>query len=190
MMKKDDFSGNDNASIEKYLESSNFSLKVIKKNHILQMSGIIANKAYYVKSGLLRSYAIDDNGKVHIYTFAPEGWMISDIESHVMSVPSELFIDALEDSEIYEFNQLPIEIQRVSASETTEVIKKLFRRIAILQKRVLMLMSTSAKQRYEHFVETYPQLINRVPQKMIASYLGITPEALSNIRSKMRKQKN
>jgi len=58
-----------------------------------------------------------------------------------------------------------------------------------LQRRVLLLMSASAMQRYAHFIETYPQLTNRVSLKMIASYLGITPEALSNIRSKMRKQK-
>lgn len=186
-MKKNKDSANNIDSIEQYFESKKSTLKEIKKNHILQMPGTVANKAYFVKSGLLRSYAIDDNGKAHIYMFAPEGWMISDIESHVMSVPSELFIDALEDSEIYEITQLPIEIQKVNASENME---RLFRRIAVLQRRVLLLMSASAKQRYQHFIETYPQLTNRVPLKMIASYLGITPEALSNIRNKMRKRKN
>lgn len=173
-------------SIEQYFKANNSPLKSIKKNQILQMPGAVSSKAFYVKKGLLRSYTIDDNGKVHIYMFAPEGWMISDIESHVMSVPSELFIDALEDSEIYEITQLPIEIQQANTSDNVE---RLFRRIAVLQRRVLMLMSASAKQRYEHFIETYPQLTNRVPLKMVASYLGITPEALSNIRSKMRKQK-
>ncbi len=189
-MKEIDNSADNNFSIKQYFESNESTLKEIKKNHILQMPGVVASKAYYVKNGLLRSYAIDDNAKVHIYMFAPEGWVISDTESHVLSVPSELFIDALEDSEIYEINQLPIEIQRVNGSENLELIQKLFRRIAVLQRRVLLLMSASAKQRYEHFIETYPQLTNRVPLKMIASYLGITPEALSNIRSKMRKPKN
>ena len=188
-MKKKKDSENNNPPIEKYFENNKSTLKEIKKNHILQMPGALTNKAYYVKSGLLRSYTIDDNGKVHIYMFAPEGWMISDMESHVMSVPSEFFIDALEDSTIYEINQIPIEIQKVKASEDMDAIDKLFKRVAVLQRRVMMLMSSSAKQRYKHFIETYPQLINRVPLKMIASYLGITPEALSNIRSKMRKQK-
>jgi len=168
MMKKKEHSENNGSPIEQYFESNNVSTKEVKKNQILQMPGTIASKAYYVKSGLLRSYSIDDNGKVHIFMFAPEGWMVSDIESHIMSVPSELFIDAMEDSEIYEVNQVPIEIQKVNNSENTAM---LFRRIAVLQKRVLLLMSASAKQRYQHFIETYPQLTNRVS------------------RSKMRKQK-
>jgi len=175
--------------IEQYFENNKSSPKSIKKNHILQVPGTVASKAYFVKSGLLRSYAIDDNGKAHIFLFAPEGWMISDMESHTMSVPSQLFIDALEDSEVYELNQLPNQIDQVNASDFSDVTNKLLRRIAVLQRRVLLLMSASAKQRYEHFIDTYPQLINRVPLKLIASYLGITPEALSNIRSKMRKQK-
>ena len=67
-------------------------------------------------------------------------------------------------------------------------IKRLFKRIAVLQKRVVLFMSATAKQRYEHFLETYPQLVNRVSLKMISSYLGITPEALSNIRRKIHNQ--
>jgi len=188
-MKKNETTGNNDSPIEQYFESNDSSLKQIKKNHILQMPGTNASKAYYVKSGLLRSYAIDDNGKVHIFMFAPEGWVISDIESHEMSMPSELFIDVLEDSEVIEIDRESIEIQRVRTSENIKVTKKLFRRIAVLQRRVLLLMSATAKQRYEHFIDTYPQLTNRVSLKMIASYLGITPEALSNIRSKMRTPK-
>jgi len=184
MMNDKNTSKDDSLSIEKYLESTGASIKTIKKNHILQRPGSIANRAFYVKSGLLRSYTIDDNGKIHVYMFAPEGWLISDVESHMMSVPSELFIDAMEDSQIYEINQVSAKLLEVDSFENTS---RLFRRIAVLQRRVLLLMSASAKKRYEHFIETYPQLTNRVPLKMIASYLGITPEALSNIRSKMRK---
>lgn len=176
------------SGLERYLNESNFSAKPYKKNHILQMPGSTKSKAYLVKEGLLRSYTIDDNGKVHIFMFAPEGWIISDMESLAMSQPSELFIDTLEDSIVIEINQAPIEILKVNAKEHKEMFAKLFRRIGILQRRVLLLMSASAKQRYEHFIETYPQLSNRVPLKMIASYLGITPEALSNIRSKMRRE--
>lgn len=68
-------------------------------------------------------------------------------------------------------------------------VKPLLKRIAVLQKRVIMLMSSAAVKRYEHFIETYPDIIQRVPQKMIASYLGITPEALSRVRNELSKGK-
>ena len=173
---------------EAYFEEQKIEPSLVKKNHILQSPGGVATKAYYVKKGLLRSYWIDDNGKIHIFMFAPEGWLISDIESHTLSIPTSLFIDAVEDSEIIEVNQISVDTFSSNNRTNTEIIQKLFRRIAVLQKRVMLLMSASAKKRYEHFLNTYPQLANRVSLKMIASYLGITPEALSNIRSKMRNQ--
>lgn len=176
--------------LEEFFKNQKITPKKIKKNTILQMQGSIATKSFYVKSGLLRSYTIDDNGKVHIFMFAPEGWMISDIESRSMSVPTELFIDALEDSEIIEINQAAEYVRKLINTGDVKIVEKLFRRIAVLQRRVLLLMSATAKERYQHFLDTYPQLVNRVPLKMIASYLGITPEALSNIRSRMKKQEN
>jgi CRP-like cAMP-binding protein len=186
MNNNDPSSTSDNASFEDYFGTQKLGSKLITKDQILQMPGSIVSKAYYVKSGLLRSYTIDDNGKVHIFMFAPEGWMVSDIESHALGLPTELFIDALEDSEIIEISQISIDTYLQFHKNNKQIIQKLFRRIAILQQRVMLLMSASAKQRYEHFLATYPQLVNRVQLKMIASYLGITPEALSNIRSKMR----
>lgn len=160
----------------------------IKRNQILQRPGGIASKAYYVKSGLLRSYLIDDKGKTHIFMFAPEGWIISDTQSYTLSTPTKLYIDALEDSEIIQINQISLDTFTTSNQHDAAIIQKLFRRIAFLQNRVILLMSATARQRYEHFMETYPLLTNRVPLKMIASYLGVTPEALSSIRSKMRRQ--
>jgi CRP-like cAMP-binding protein len=64
-------------------------------------------------------------------------------------------------------------------------LKSLFNRLAVLQKRIIMLISASAVERYEHFLQTYPDIIQRVPQKMVASYLGITPEALSRVRKEI-----
>lgn len=135
------------------------------------MKGDLNTKAYTVHSGLLRSYSIDEKGKEHIFLFAPEDWLISD--SNSADEPADLFIDALEDSEVFVLEK------------TTSPVKhtdKLIKRLAVLQKRVIMLMSSTAIERYEHFVETYPDIVQRVPQKMIASYLGITPEALSKVK--------
>lgn len=144
----------------------------IKKGAVLQKSGDLNSKVYHVVSGLLRSYTIDKKGKEHIFMFAPENWTVAD--SQPKEVPCDLYIDALEDSVII---VLPKDLQRESKNAGVFI-----KRIAVLQKRVIMLMSASAIERYEHFEHTYPEILQRVTQKMIASYLGITPEALSKIK--------
>lgn len=69
------------------------------------------------------------------------------------------------------------------------ILPKLVKRVSVLQKRIILLMSATTIERYEHFIETYPQIVQRVPQKMIASYLGITPEALSKVKGEQSKKK-
>lgn len=148
----------------------------IKKGHLLQKKGELNTKIYIVKSGLLRSYAIDEKGKEHIFMFAPENWVLAD--STPPDQPSELFIDALEDSEI-----IIIEKGKEDKFDKQKIVK----RLNALQKRVIMLMTESAIQRYEYFIKTYPNIIQRVSQKMIASYLGVTPEALSKVKGQRKK---
>lgn len=150
---------------------------ILKKGHILQRKGDLNSKVFHVESGLLRSYTIDEKGKEHIYMFAPENWIIADGISHLK--PCELFIDALEDS---------IVIQKEKDVNSITDIQKLINRLEILQHRIIMLMSAPAIERYQHFIDTYPDIVQRVPQKMIASYLGITPEALSTAK-RIRPQK-
>lgn len=147
----------------------------VKKGEILQSGGEFESRGYIVKSGLLRSYSIDNKGKEHIYMFAPEDWTIGD--SHFPNEPTELFIDALEDSEVLVFER-----NSITDIDTDVAFQKLIRRMAVLQKRIIMLMSATAIERYEHFEKTYPNIVQRVPQRMIASYLGITPEALSKVK--------
>jgi len=169
--------------------------KMFKKRTVLQKKGELKNKAFFVKKGLLRSYTIDDKGKEHVFMFGPEGWIVSDIESQTKQKPTELYIDALEDSEVEILDRNVIEVLRKHPEMSVESeifaieTDRFMRRISVLQKRVIMLMSASALERYEHFLETYPQIVQRVPQKMIASYLGITPEALSKIRGQIARGK-
>jgi len=151
----------------------------VKKGDILQYKGDFNSSVYKVESGLLRSYTIDEKGKEHIFMFAPEGWIIADMV--LPDVGCELFIDALEDS--------VITVTDKSYSEQKPQVKALVNRITVLQQRVIMLMSHSAIERYEHFIETYPALTQRVPQKLIASYLGITPEALSKVKGDKARSK-
>lgn len=150
----------------------------VKKGRVLQTAGELNTKVYIVKSGLLRSYFIDDKGKEHIYMFAPEGWILAD--SIPKNEPSELFIDVLEDAEV-----MVVEKELEVEGDTSKLIK----RLGVLQKRIIMLMSATAIERYEHFIATYPDIVQRVPQRMIASYLGITPEALSKVKGERRRKK-
>lgn len=159
--------------------------KVYKKGHILQHAGDFNASTYYVKKGLLRSYIIDNKGKEHIFMFASENWIIADLEALEFNEPVQLFIDCLEDSEIIIFDKDCLFKADFSKDKIEENTQLLYRRIGKLQRRVLMLMGSLAIDRYTYFLDTYPELPNRVPQRMIASYLGITPQALSTIRGKM-----
>ena len=163
--------------------------RMVKKGEILQTEGSYSSLAFYVKKGLLRSYTIDEKGKEHIFMFASEGWLMADIESQEFDQPAELFIDCLEDSELVVFDRSCFKIATLTESQLKKNAHLLARRTAVLQRRVIMLMSASARKRYNRFLETYPELPNRVPQRMIASYLGVTPQALSTIRGKIARQK-
>ena len=169
---------------------SKVQVKRFKKGKILQHEGAVSSNVYFVKNGLLRSFVIDNKGKEHIFMFAPEGWLLSDFVAQTNNTPSDLFIDALEDVEVEVFNRDFLESMSAKNPENAkEGAFLLARRNAVLQKRVIMLMSATALARYQHFLETYPNIVQRVPQKMIASYLGITPEALSKIRGDIVKTK-
>ncbi len=164
---------------------SNAETKQFKKGTLLLQKGHLSNSAFFVKKGLLRSYIIDSKGKEHIFMFASEGWIIADIESQEFDHPSELYIDCLEDSEVVTFDRYSLLLSDSNSKLAINNTKLIYRRMGVLQRRVLMLMSSSAKDRYFYFIETYPDLLNRIPQHMIASYLGITPQALSTIRGKI-----
>ncbi len=168
---------------------NNIQIKNVTKGQILQGKGEVSDKSYFVKSGLLRSYSIDEKGKEHIFLFAPEGWIVYDFVSQTYKAPSELVIEAIEDSVVEVLNnQLVDNLLSKSSKFQLSDTEKLNKRIAVLQKRVIMLMSATARERYQDFLGTYPNIVQRVPQKMIASYLGITPEALSSIRSMSKKK--
>lgn len=151
----------------------------ISKGQILQTEGEFNTKIYFVISGLLRSYAIDKNGKENIFMFGPEGWVIADTSPP--EKPAVLYIDAIEDSVI---KILPKNIEREK-----ENVVPITRRLEALQNRILTLISTNAIERYDNFAEMYPTIIQRVPQRMIASYLGVTPETLSAAKSNRRKRR-
>lgn len=166
--------------------------KEVEKGTILQKIGDETIRAFYVKKGLLKSYFIDDKGKEHIFMFAPEDWLITDV--NLLSIkkfsPATLCIEALEDSEIEIIPQSNfIGLEKAPAHFLADQIDILVTRLCVLQKRICLLMSSSAEDKYDDFIATYPQIVQRVSLKMIASYLGVTPETLSVVRNKKKNRK-
>jgi CRP-like cAMP-binding protein len=161
----------------------------INKGDILLKQGQITKHGYLVKTGCLKSYTLDNNGKEHILQFAPENWMISDLDSFTNQIPSVIFIEAIEDSEVAfisksEFN----DISQLEKPELIEIATKFRNNLIATNKRVIGLLSATAEQRYIGFTLLYPTLVQRLPLKLIASYIGVTPEYLSEIRRKLAKK--
>jgi len=159
--------------------------KFIKKGALLLQQGEICKFGCKVISGCLKSYVLDDTGKEHIMQFAPEGWIITDMTSLFNHTPSNITIAAIEDSEVHWIESEMLDFwEDASREELLEQIKMLTRNIITANKRTRMLLSSTGEERYIDFIQTYPTLTQRLPLKLIAAYIGITPEYLSEIRRK------
>lgn len=121
--------------------------------------------------------------------FAPEGWTVGDFVLDSQR-KAGLFVDAIEDSEVEVLDTALMEnILQLKPELSVGALRMFRNRISVLQRRVIMLMSPTAAERYEDFVTAYPSIVQLVPQRMIASYLGVTPEALSKIRGEIAKNR-
>ena len=162
----------------------------VKKHEFLVRAGDVAKHSIFVASGCLRTYTIDDKGKEHILQFSVENWWTGDHNSFITGSPTPYFIEALEDSEVLLFDEMCM--QNVLAhipAMAPHYVEGLQKHSAAKSKRLASTLSASAEERYDDFLKTYPTIAERVPQHMIASYLGISPETLSRIRKQQsRKQ--
>ena len=163
---------------------------LVEKGELLLKEGEICRHSFFVEKGLLRYYSIDAKGKEHIIQFAPEGWFVSDRESVYFNQPSQYFIQALEESRIIALDE---NFVRELASRHPSFLefnnRLLHNHIRHLQRRINMLLSATAEERYLEFIKIYPDILLRVPQTMVASWLGIAPESLSRVRKELA-QKN
>lgn len=167
----------------------NVKSKKVAKGTILLYKGDTCKTVYKVNKGCLKSYVIDRSGKEHILHFAPEDWLITDMDSFVNNKPATIFIDVIEDSEVSIITSSNYsDISELSFDDLIEQNKKLVNNLITSNKRLANLLSATAEERYIDFVETYPTLVQRLPLKLIASYLGMTPEYLSNVRQKLARK--
>ena len=163
-----------------------FSVKKYIKGQTILSKGGISKHIYFVEEGLLRFYSVDESGKEHILQFAPENWWLTDRNNLYSDQPSEYFIDAYEESIVVLLNHNFIDKASTISNEFRTFHEHMLQRhIKQLYRRINMLISTPARDCYLEFLKTYPNIIQRVPQWMIASYLGVTPEAVSRIRKEL-----
>lgn len=158
--------------------------KIPKKTFLLQQ-GEVCNFEGFIIKGCIKTYFIDNNGFEVILTFATENWWVSDMMSFSEQKPSKMFIETLEDTELLLLT-LP---EKEAALQKIPALERMFRlmlqrHVASYQERIFAGIALSAEQRYDLFLQKYPHLPLRIPQHLIASYLGISPEFLSRLRKR------
>jgi CRP-like cAMP-binding protein len=171
---------------EEFLFLSKTTTHKYKAKTILLNAGEVCKTSYFVNSGVLRSFNINDNIVEHVLSFACSGWWISDMYSLLSQRPGNLFIQVIEDAEV-------VLLSKENQEALYKEIPKLERFFRILtenslvahQERLMDNLSLTAEERFEKFCNKHPDLIQKVPQKQIASFIGVTPEFFSKMKSKM-----
>tara|TARA_Y100001949_G_scaffold123015_1_gene104793 strand:+ start:260 stop:841 length:582 start_codon:yes stop_codon:yes gene_type:complete len=161
-------------------------MRTIKRRQFILNAGDVCKHYNFIIDGCFKMYKVDAAAKEHNLHFAIENQWITDLGSFHSEQPSQLYIEAIEPSTIIQIAKPDL----LYFYETSIRFNRIFRvmvenEMVLLQNRLLQTISTTAEQRYQQFIELYPNLFNRISNVQIASYLGITPEFLSNIRKKL-----
>lgn len=169
---------------ENYFLSMLKPISINRKDFLLQ-AGEVCRYEYFITKGCLRCYHIDEEGTEHIILFAPEDWWIGDLYSLLTQTPARLHIDALENTEILAIAREDMEVLYERVPKFERFFRIIFQRAFIAQEqRIIQNLSSTAEERYEAFKLKYPGLVQRIAQKQIAAFLGITPVFLSMLRRK------
>lgn len=167
-----------------------FIPKKLRKRQFLLQEGDVCKYTSFVEKGMLRTYTVDEKGNEPILQFSSEGWWIADLYSFLTDEPSLYNIEALEDCELLQITKPSWEI----LLEKIPVFERYFRiliqnNLIATQRRLMGAMSETAEEKYLKLIDNFPGCLQRVPQHMIASYLGITRETLSRIRKQLAARK-
>jgi len=167
-----------------------FQQKLIHKKSFLLRAGDVCRFEGFVNKGLFRVYHIDQNGFEQILYFAAENWWITDIDSFTNGTPSQLCIEAIEDSEVLLISKQDKEFAYTNLPKIEKLFRVMTQKTHVaLQRRMIDNLSKTAEQRYLDVMKKYPELFQRLSNLQIAAYLGISHEFLSKIRKKIAGQK-
>ncbi|MBD1362270.1 Crp/Fnr family transcriptional regulator [Mucilaginibacter sp. ZT4R22] len=163
-----------------------FHIKTVKKKEFLLREGEVCKFEGFVAKGLFRLYHVDQNGLEQVLYFAMENWWITDIDSFTNEKPSQLFIEALEDSEVLLISKKDKEFAYTNLPKIEKLFRVMTQKTHVaLQRRMIDNLGKTADQRYLDFIGKYPELYQRLSNLQIAAYLGISHEFLSKIRKKI-----
>ncbi|WP_046245860.1 Crp/Fnr family transcriptional regulator [Hymenobacter terrenus] len=158
----------------------------VARKELLLAQGQVCPANYFVLRGCLRTYLTTEKGTEQTIQFGIEGWWLTDYASLDSRRASEFFIQAVEDTEVVVFDQQVQEEVFGRLPQLERYFRLILQRaVAASQFRVKLMFSLSGEQRYHHFNALFPEFVQRVPQYMLASYLGFTPEFLSKIRARV-----
>ena len=167
-----------------------FIPKKVRKKAFLLQEGDVCKHIAFVGKGCLFAYTVDLKGDEHVVQFAVESWWISDMYSYLTGEPATYHIQALEDSEVFLLDRTAREQLSTDIPKFERFFRLLLQNNYIAtHRRITASLGMSVKEQYLQFVKKYPAIAQRVPQRHIASYLGITPEALSRIRKHISEKK-
>ena len=161
----------------------------VKKRQFIIQPGFVCEHRNYIVQGAVRVYYLDDSGKEHTVSIGIEDWFFTDFYSYINQLPAVHFAEAIEDSIIFQMSYEDVE----GLCSKIHALSQYFRFItekafANSRKRIISNISKTSEERYQEYADKYPQIINRVPQYVVASYLGMSPEFLSKIRARPRKK--
>jgi CRP-like cAMP-binding protein len=174
------------SATEQELFLSKTETRQYKAKTIILNAGEICKHSYFVNSGVLRSFNINDNIVEHVLSFACSGWWIGDMYSLLSQQPGNLFIEVLEDVEVVLLSKENQELLYLEIPKLERFFRILTENSLVAnQERLMDNLSLTAEERFEKFCKKYPTLIQKVPQKQIASYIGVTPEFFSKMKSRI-----
>lgn len=170
--------------LERYCSA--FRVKKLKKKDFLLKEGDICEAEGFVVNGCFKVFRTDKNADEQILYFGVEDWWVSDIDSFINQIPSQLNIQALEDSEILLISKKDKDRFYREIHEIESLMRLKFQMsIIALQRRIIDNLSKPSDERYQDFLKEYPQIAHRLTNIQIAAYLGVTPEFISRIRRKI-----
>ncbi len=156
--------------------------KYLKGQYLVQQGDTCRNSCF-VLSGCTKTFIVDEKGQEHIVMFAIEDWWTSDLGSYITQTPADYNVQCLEDTEILQFSYETDEEMYKEIPKLERLFRKILEKAFVAsQKRIIKSFSLTAKEQYVLFKKQYPKIEKRIPQYMVASYLGITKEFLSKIK--------